>query len=193
MSVIDDVAPERLKATLGRPTTFKPEYVQRAHKYALLGLKDYEIAHNFGIDISNLHEWLVQYPELRDAIHNGRDNADADTALSLFKRANGASVQATKILLAPGSTTPIIVEYTENYPPDTAAAFIWLKNRQPKLWRDKKELDVNMNVEHTMTPEVRTLMELMAGIAASDALIAQQTIEAQCTDITSLDDDATKK
>jgi hypothetical protein len=31
------------------------------------------------------------------------------------------------------------VPYTERYPPDTAAAIFWLKNRQPKHWRDKVE------------------------------------------------------
>ena len=33
----------------------------------------------------------------------------------------------------------IITDITKHYPPDTAAAFIWLKNRQG--WRDKQELE----------------------------------------------------
>jgi len=32
-----------------------------------------------------------------------------------------------------------VTEVTKHYPPDTAAAFIWLKNRRPDLWRDKQE------------------------------------------------------
>ncbi|MOA55620.1 hypothetical protein D3C78_1794470 [compost metagenome] len=28
-------------------------------------------------------------------------------------------------------------EYVEHYPPDTPAASLWLRNRQPAKWRDK--------------------------------------------------------
>ena len=34
------------------------------------------------------------------------------------------------------------VPYEVHHPPDTAAASLWLRNRQPKLWRDKHEIDV---------------------------------------------------
>ena len=37
-------------------------------------------------------------------------------------------------------------EYIEHYPPDTTAAIFWLKNRQPEKWRDKKEVDANVNL-----------------------------------------------
>ena len=33
--------------------------------------------------------------------------------------------------------------------PDTAAAIFWLKNRQPDIWRDKKEMVVE---ENNLTP-----------------------------------------
>jgi hypothetical protein len=38
-----------------------------------------------------------------------------------------------------GNRTPLLVPYKEHYPPDTAAAIFWLKNRQKKKWRDKVE------------------------------------------------------
>ena len=31
-------------------------------------------------------------------------------------------------------------------PSDTTAAIFWLKNRQPQLWRDRKELDANVTL-----------------------------------------------
>ena len=57
---------------------------------------------------------------------------------------------ATKIEILPDGTaikSEHIVPYTEHFPPDTAAAFIWLKNRQPDRWRDKKE--VHETGDHT--------------------------------------------
>ncbi|WP_295448053.1 hypothetical protein [uncultured Thiodictyon sp.] len=41
-----------------------------------------------------------------------------------------------------------MTEISKHYPPDTAAASLWLRNRQPALWWDKVEIeeDVNLNV-----------------------------------------------
>ena len=46
-----------------------------------------------------------------------------------------------------GSPEPVYAEYTEHYPPDTAACNIWLSRRQPKLWRDRAEVAVTGKVE----------------------------------------------
>ena len=54
------------------------------------------------------------------------------------------------------------VPYTEHYPPDTAAAFIWLKNRQSGKWRDRQHVVVEdpdkvlarvLGVEPELLPE----------------------------------------
>ncbi len=39
-------------------------------------------------------------------------------------------------------------EYIKHYPPDPAAAIFWLKNRQPKRWRDRivNEHEGNLNL-----------------------------------------------
>ena len=47
-----------------------------------------------------------------------------------------------------------IVHYTEHFPPDTAAAFIWLKNRQPHRWRDKKEVHESSERQERVTVEL---------------------------------------
>ena len=38
------------------------------------------------------------------------------------------------------------LQFIEHYPPDTTAAIFWLKNRQPEKWRDKKEVDANVDL-----------------------------------------------
>ncbi len=184
MSLTETKVPDRLKIPEGRPTSYRPEFDARARKYALLSLKEYEIAFNFGVDLDTLIRWIHDYPSFAAAIKDGRVNADSDVAESLYNRGTGYDKPAVKIFLPPGSREPVYAHYSEHYPPDTAAAFIWLKNRQPKHWRDKKELDVNMNVEHSMSPEVRALTELMASMTALDATSALQTIEAQAIDVT---------
>ena len=56
-----------------------------------------------------------------------------------------SSCKATKFATSEGRITDS-KEYTEHYPPDTTAAIFWLKNRQPEKWRDKKEVDANVNL-----------------------------------------------
>ena len=34
------------------------------------------------------------------------------------------------------------MEVDKHYPPDSTAAIFWLKNRQPKVWRDRVEQKV---------------------------------------------------
>ena len=39
-----------------------------------------------------------------------------------------------------------IIEVEDYYPPETSAQIFWLKNRNPQMWRDKRE--VEMEVEN---------------------------------------------
>ncbi len=123
----------------GRPTDYKPEYVERVFKLALLGATDEEIADILGIVVQTLYNWDEQHPEFMEARARGKDDADANVADRLYKRALGYSHEAVKILQYEGQ--PVIVPYTEHYPPDTQAASWWLKNRQGKRWKDKQEIE----------------------------------------------------
>ena len=49
------------------------------------------------------------------------------------------SVKAAKIAADAKTEMDHQVEYIERYPPDTAAAIFWLKNRQREQWREKSE------------------------------------------------------
>src|SRR6266481_4131197 len=65
---------------------------------------------------------------------------------------------AVKIFLPSGASEPVYAPYTKHYPPDTKAALRWLMNRQPALWRDRREVNMTDSLEHRlgqMTPEER--------------------------------------
>ena len=123
----------------GRPTTYREEYAKTAYKLSMLGMTDAQMAGVFDISEAGFYKWKLKYPELVEAIKKGKDDSDADVAVSLYKRACGYSHEDTDIRVIDNKIvkTPII----KHYPPDTAAAFIWLKNRQPKMWRDKHNED----------------------------------------------------
>ncbi len=119
----------------GRPSKYKEEYAELAYKFCLLGAKDEELANFFEVDDATIYRWKNDYPEFCEALRKGKTIADAEMAESLFHRGKGYSHPEDKIFQYEG--VPIVVPTTKHYPPDTAAAIIWLKNRQKAKWRDK--------------------------------------------------------
>lgn len=123
----------------GRPTKFKPEFVEQARKLCHLAATDAEIADFFDIDIRNLYRWKVVHEDFRHALTLGKEEADKRVERRLYEKAMGYEHEDTKIFLHEGE--PVCVPYTKRIAPDTTAAIFWLKNRKPKQWRDKQEIE----------------------------------------------------
>lgn len=132
--------------SVGRPTLYRDEYVEQVRRLALLGLTNDEMAKFFGVGPSTFDRWMATHDEFRCAINESKLLADGDVALSLYKRALGYSHPDVHISNFQGMIT--VTDIVKHYPPDTGAAFIWLKNRQPHKWKDKVEVkeDINLNV-----------------------------------------------
>jgi hypothetical protein len=57
-----------------------------------------------------------------------------------------------------GVDAPDYAPYVEHHPPDIGAAKVWLYNRQPERWRDRKQVEHMGSLEHRaslMTHEER--------------------------------------
>ena len=132
----------------GRPTKYQDDYPEQARKLCLLGSTNAQLAEFFEVDVSTIDKWIAEKPEFSGSIKEGREVADAEIANSLYHRGKGYSHKAVKIFLHKGK--PVIVDYIEHYPPDTAAAFIWLKNRRRLDWKDRHSDDGNPN-SNTLT------------------------------------------
>ena len=127
-----------------RPSLFKPEYVEWAEKFALLGATDKDLASVFEVSLSTIEAWKRDKVEFLNALKRGKMTADANVAAKLYHRAMGYSHKAVKISSSPDGKEHI-TEYMERYPPDTTAAIFWLKNRRPDLWRDKVHQEISVD------------------------------------------------
>src|SRR5262245_37366383 len=121
----------------GRPSAYSDAFCEQAENLALLGATDAEMANFFHVNQDTLQEWKKRYSEFSESIDKGKIGADARMAKSLYHRGLGYSHEAVKIFNGPEG--PVYAPYTEHYPPDTQAASLWLRNRQPKRWRDRIE------------------------------------------------------
>lgn len=146
---------------MARPTEYKEEYCQQAEKLCKLGATDAELGEFFEVTEQTINNWKSEHPEFFESIKRGKTLADANIAERLYLRALGYTHEAVKIFPTGGETEdaegnkskgPLIVPYQEHYPPDTVAAIFWLKNRQPKKWRDKHETGFTDNEGNDVTP-----------------------------------------
>ena len=131
----DKTTPE--KKPTGRPSSFRPDFIEQAEKLCKLGATDKEIADFFEVSEQTLNSWKHSQPGFLESLKKGKRFADAEVASKLFHRATGYDHPEVDIKVVAGEIvqTPLV----KHYAPDTTAAIFWLKNRRPDLWRDKVE------------------------------------------------------
>ena len=125
---------------VGRPSSYCPEFAEQARKFCLLGATDKRLAELFEVSEATIDNWKRDYPEFLGSLKAGKEIADANVASSLYQRALGYSHAEDDIRALNGAI--VITKTIKHYPPDTAAATLWLKNRQPQTWRDKVENEI---------------------------------------------------
>lgn len=133
---------------MARLSSWKPEYVELAKNFCLLGATDEELAIFFEVSLSTLRSWKRKNEDLRNAIKCGKQAADAKVAKSLYQRAIGFSQTEIDIRIVKGEV--IQTTYTKKYASDTTACIFWLKNRQPELWRERRERDITQDVDEQL-------------------------------------------
>lgn len=135
---------------MGRPTKYRADYARQANLFAKRGAATDEIlAELFEVSVSTIEMWKRTHAPFSRAIKEGKEWPNKQVERSLFERATGYDHPETKVMVVGGDIEQ--VDITKHHPPDTAAAFIWLKNRDPARWRDKHEVDhsgtVNLKID----------------------------------------------
>lgn len=130
----------------GRPSSYKPEFVEQARKLCALGATDIELADFFEVERTTIWRWSQQHEDFCNALKSGKAAADERVERSLYAKAIGYTHDAVKIFMPANADGPVYAPYREHVPPDTTAAIFWLKNRRSKEWRDKQEVEVTGRV-----------------------------------------------
>ena len=130
------------KRKVGRPTEYREDYNEQVTKLCRLGATDKEIADFFNVSEKTINTWKEKHPQFLQSIKEGKEISDMEVANSLYQRAKGYEQEVVKVFQFQGE--PIIVPVIEKVAPDTGAAMAWLKNRRPKEWRDRQDLEVTI-------------------------------------------------
>jgi hypothetical protein len=140
--------PDEPPKKTGRPTLYRPEYVEQVRKLCALGAIDDDIAEFFEVGVRTVKDWRVRYKEFAEACKLGKDVADQRVEDSLFRMATGYRIETEKLFCHNGEI--VRGETYENVSPSASAAIFWLKNRQG--WRDQQDLKHSGNVTVTAGP-----------------------------------------
>ncbi len=124
--------------------------LERIKAWSRDGLTNEDIAHNVGISTGTFYEWLKRFPELSTAVKITREVADLRVENALYKRARGYDydevVYERKINKDTGEEEMIPTKSIRKHvQPDVTAQIFWLKNRKPDVWRDKREVQADVN------------------------------------------------
>jgi len=133
----------------GRPKKTVTERIEKKHfdlevinKLAMHGLTDLELGCILNVTERTIARWKGD-AEFLSSLKKGKLNADLEVEKSLYKRANGfeyEEMQKEGIDDGEGGIKIKMIRKTKKiFPPDTAAAFIWLKNRRG--WKDKQDIE----------------------------------------------------
>jgi len=132
----------------GRKSDFRQEYIDKVYSMTLLGLTDIQMSGILEVEEATFNRWKRQFPEFRQSLKKGKDDADSKVAKSLFSRAIGYEYEE-KSVEKNGRKVLKTTTTKKQMAPDTTAQIFWLKNRQPELWRDKMVSEVTMNATFT--------------------------------------------
>lgn len=82
------------------------------------GLTNQQIADNIGINVKTLYDWKNKESDICNALKKGKEVVDIEVENALLKSALSGNV---------------------------TAQIFWLKNRKPKIWRDKVQYENSLD------------------------------------------------
>jgi transcriptional regulator with XRE-family HTH domain len=142
---------DKEKSKGGRPSELTLEIKDMLIRCSKLGYTDKQMAAIAGVTERTINNWKKADDEFFHALKDAKSLADDSIVNSLFKRASGYITTDLKTEVSfddDGNEILKTVQIPRRMEPDTVAAIFWLKNRQPKEWRDKVE-NHNHNVNET--------------------------------------------
>jgi len=157
---------------MARPTKYKEEFPKQAYKLCLIGATDAQLANFFEVNPDTIYEWKKVHKEFSESLKEGKSVADGEVAKSLYHRAKGYSHKNVHVSNYQGEIT--LTELTKHYPPDTTACIFWLKNRQPNLWRDKRELAIDDDDRDVEDFNIDELKQMISDYRKEEAIEAKE-------------------
>lgn len=187
----------------GRPPKFKTKYIKLARNFTYLGATIKDLAYMFEVTESTVKLWGIEYPKFSASIKKAKEEADANIACSLYRRAMGYETIERKYKSFPvyeevtngltGEVKKEIVEYEmrlveeiyKHTPGETKAMEMWLTNRtrmkkEHLRWRRIQKLEVTGPDGKDLIPPAEADAK---ALATRDAMLVELANENMVIDV----------
>lgn len=111
------------------------------------GLIEEQICKNLGISVQTLNNYKKEHVELVESLKRGKEVVDIEVENALLKRAKGYMYNEITQELNKEGDLVVTKIVKKEVVPDTTAQIFWLKNRKPKEWRDKQDIEHSGKIE----------------------------------------------
>jgi hypothetical protein len=137
------------------PTKYHSFVIQACEYMARCGLTDDQMSEQLNIARDTLVQWRKKYPELDEATRRGKDEVDSQIEEALRQRALGYMADEYSQELDSEGNVVRSFRSKKHVPSNPACTIFWLKNRRPRRWRERQEIDMQGRVEFTvLKPEL---------------------------------------
>ena len=124
----------------GRPTIFTTLVAKKVVQLIGANKTEKQAAEIIGVTDETIRNWKAKYQGFSWSVNEAKQAANEMVEASLFHRAIGYTHVEEKIFCDKGAI--VRAKTLKHYPPDSTAGIYWLNNRNPKRWKDKRQLDV---------------------------------------------------
>ena len=127
---------------VGTNTKYKSDFPERAYEFLIQGKTMVQLAEYLRVSLSSVYLYIDIHSEFSEAIKRGREKADDLVEESVFEAATGRVCVEEEVTYLHQATGEIKSKIVKRYfPPNPAMAKMWLANRRPGQWTEKKEIE----------------------------------------------------
>lgn len=126
-------------------TVRNPAIIKEIQEYATNGLTLEQISRRLRVTTCTLYSWSKKYPEVRDAILEGKRVADDRVEYSLYEMCFAHDEKEIVVEKDEnGNITKQIIR-TKHIPANVTAIQWWLQNRRKDTWQNRQHVDLAGN------------------------------------------------
>lgn len=122
----------------GQPSPFGGIDQEQIKKLAKVGWTDAQMSDFFGVTESTWTNWKKKHTRFFVSLKAWKDEFDSKIERKLAQRAMGYEYKE----ITYDKSNKKVKAVTKEVIPDVTAQIFWLKNRKPKEWRDKHQVEV---------------------------------------------------
>lgn len=100
------------------------------------GATDEILCEKLRIGKDTLYKWKREKPQFKEALKESKEEVDLQVENALLRNALGYEYYEDTV-----TNKGEVVRIKRHKPPNTTAQIFWLKNRKPREWREKQEME----------------------------------------------------